>query len=150
MLRIPVMQAGGVPIRAGSAILAVTQQKPSRGAMAKQVDVAEVIGTQPFGPFHVRIIVLCLLIQFLDGFDTQALAYAAPALRDAWGLGPRDLGPVFSWGAVGSGIGSICMGLMADMFGRKKIMIASVALFGVLSLCTVLVTSIEQLLILRP
>ena len=118
--------------------------------MAKQVDVAEIIGTQPFGPFHVRIIVLCLLIQFLDGFDTQALAYAAPALRDAWGLGPRDLGPVFSWGAVGSGIGSICMGLMADMFGRKKIMIASVALFGVLSLCTVLVTSIEQLLILRP
>jgi AAHS family 4-hydroxybenzoate transporter-like MFS transporter len=118
--------------------------------MSKPVDVAEIIGKQPFGPFHVRIIVLCLLIQFLDGFDTQALAYAAPALRDAWGLGPRDLGPVFSWGAVGSGIGSICMGLMADMFGRKKIMIASVALFGVLSLCTVLVTSIEQLLILRP
>jgi AAHS family 4-hydroxybenzoate transporter-like MFS transporter len=118
--------------------------------MSKPVDVAEIIGKQPFGPFHVRIIVLCLLIQFLDGFDTQALAYAAPALRDAWGLGPRDLGPVFSWGAVGSGIGSICMGLMADMFGRKKIMIASVALFGLLSLCTVLVTSIEQLLILRP
>jgi AAHS family 4-hydroxybenzoate transporter-like MFS transporter len=118
--------------------------------MSQRIDVAEIIGKQPFGPFHVRIIVLCLAIQFLDGFDTQALAYAAPALRDAWGLGPRDLGPVFSWGAIGSGIGSICMGLMADMFGRKKIMIASVALFGVLSLCTVLVTSIDQLLILRP
>ena len=118
--------------------------------MAKQADVAEIIGTQPFGPFHVRIIVLCLLIQFLDGFDTQALAYAAPALREAWGLGPRDLGPVFSWGAVGTGIGSICMGLLADIFGRKKIIIASVTVFGLLSLCTVLVTSIDQLLILRP
>src|SRR5262245_25037556 len=114
------------------------------------VDVAEIIGKQPFGPFHIRIIVLCLLIQFLDGFDTQALAYAAPALREAWGLGPRDLGPVFSWGAVGTGIGSICMGLLADIFGRKKIIIASVTVFGLLSLCTVLVTSIDQLLILRP
>jgi AAHS family 4-hydroxybenzoate transporter-like MFS transporter len=118
--------------------------------MAKQVDVAEVIGAQPFGPFHVRIIVLCLMIQFLDGFDTQALAYAAPALREAWGLGPRDLGPVFSWGAVGTGIGSIFMGLLADIFGRKKIIIASVTVFGLLSLCTVLVSSIDQLMILRP
>ena len=50
--------------------------------MSKSVDVAEIISSQPFGPFHVRIIVLCLLIQFLDGFDTQALAYAAPALRE--------------------------------------------------------------------
>jgi MFS transporter, AAHS family, 4-hydroxybenzoate transporter len=118
--------------------------------MSKSVDVAEIISTQPFGRFHTRIIVLCLLIQFLDGFDTQALAYAAPALREAWGLEPGDLGPVFSWGAVGTGIGSICMGLLADIWGRKKIIIASVAVFGLLSLCTVLVTSIDQLLILRP
>jgi MFS transporter, AAHS family, 4-hydroxybenzoate transporter len=118
--------------------------------MSNYVDVAEIIGKQPFGPFHVRIIVLCLMIQFLDGFDTQALGYAAPALRDAWGLEPRDLGPVFSWGAVGTGIGSICMGLLADIFGRKRIMIAAVTVFGLLSLCTVLVTSIGQLMILRP
>ena len=118
--------------------------------MAKQVDVADIIGNQPFGPFHVRIIVLCLMIQFLDGFDTQALAYAAPALRDAWGLGSRDLGTVFSLGAVGTGIGSIFMGFLADIFGRRKIIIASVTVFGLLSLCTVLVSSIDQLLILRP
>jgi len=76
--------------------------------MSKTVDVAEIIADQPFGPFHVRIIVLCLLIQFLDGFDTQALAFAGPALRDAWGLGPQGLGTVVSLGAIGTGIGSIC------------------------------------------
>jgi AAHS family 4-hydroxybenzoate transporter-like MFS transporter len=57
---------------------------------------------------------------------------------------------VFSWGAVGTGIGSIFMGLLADIFGRKRIMIAAVTLFGLLSFCTMLVTSIEQLMILRP
>jgi AAHS family 4-hydroxybenzoate transporter-like MFS transporter len=118
--------------------------------MAKSVDVADIIASQRFGPFHVRIVALCLFVQFLDGFDTQALAYAAPALRAAWHLTPRDLGPVISLGAVGTGLGSIFLGLLADIFGRKKIMIASVTVFGLLSLCTVFVTSIDQLLILRP
>jgi AAHS family 4-hydroxybenzoate transporter-like MFS transporter len=118
--------------------------------MSKTVDVAEIIASQPFGPFHVRIIVLCLLIQFLDGFDTQALAFAGPALRDAWGLGPQGLGTVVSLGAIGTGIGSICMGFLADIFGRKRIIIASVTVFGLLSLCTVLVSNVDELMIVRP
>jgi MFS transporter, AAHS family, 4-hydroxybenzoate transporter len=118
--------------------------------MSNKVDVAEIIANQKFGPFHVRLIVLCLLIQFLDGFDTQALAFAGPALREAWGLGPRDLGTVVSLGAVGTGIGSICMGFLADIFGRKKIIITAVTVFGLLSLCTVLVSSVDELMIIRP
>src|SRR5215471_5156457 len=118
--------------------------------MQKPVDVAEIIGSQPFGAFHVRIIALCLCVQFLDGFDTQALAYAAPALREALHLGPRDLGQVFSLGAAGTGIGSIFLGLLADFFGRKRIIIVAVTAFGLLSLTTVFVTSLNQLLILRP
>lgn len=117
--------------------------------MSNKVDVAEIIGKQPFGRFHVRIIVLCLMIQFLDGFDTQAFAYAAPALREAWGLGPREQGMVVMFGAIGTGVGSICMGFLADIFGRRNMIIAAVAVFGVLSLGTVLVTSIDQLMILR-
>ena len=74
--------------------------------MAKTVDVAEIIGSQRFGAFQLRIVVLCGLVQFLDGFDTQALAYAGPALRAAWHLTPQQLGPVFGFGAFGTGIGS--------------------------------------------
>jgi AAHS family 4-hydroxybenzoate transporter-like MFS transporter len=117
--------------------------------MSKTVDVAEIIASQPFGPFHVRIIMLCLLVQFLDGFDTQAFAYAAPALREAWGFGPREQGSVVMFGAIGTGVGSICMGFLADILGRKRMIIAAVAVFGVLSLGTVLVTSIDQLMIIR-
>ena len=118
--------------------------------MRKSVDVAEIIGAQPFGPFHVRIIALCLAVQFLDGFDTQALAYAAPALREAWNLTPQGLGAVAGFGAFGTGIGSVLLSPMADIFGRKKIIVTAVTLFGLLTLCTVLVTSVDQLLILRP
>jgi AAHS family 4-hydroxybenzoate transporter-like MFS transporter len=118
--------------------------------MAKTVDLAEIIGAQRFGAFQLRIVLLCGLVQFLDGFDTQALAYAAPALREAWHLTPQALGPVFGFGAFGTGIGSVVLSPLADIFGRKRIMITAVTLFGLLTLVTVALTSIDQLLILRP
>ena len=118
--------------------------------MARTVDVAEIIGAQKFGAFQLRIVILCGLVQFLDGFDTQALAYAAPALREAWHLTPQALGPVFGFGAFGTGIGSVVLSPLADIFGRKKIMVTAVTLFGLLTLVTVALTSIDQLLILRP
>jgi AAHS family 4-hydroxybenzoate transporter-like MFS transporter len=117
--------------------------------MAKTVDVSETIGRQRFGPFHVRIIVLCLCVQFLDGFDQQALAYAAPTLRTAWNISPQDLGRVFGFQAFGTGLGSVLLGPLADIVGRKKILISAVTIFGVLTLCTVLLTSADQLLVLR-
>ena len=118
--------------------------------MAKTFDVAEIIGKQQFGGFQLRIVILCGLVQFLDGFDTQALAYAAPALREAWHLTPQALGPVFGFGAFGTGIGSVVLSPLADIFGRKKIIVTAVVLFGLLTLATVTLTSIDQLLILRP
>jgi AAHS family 4-hydroxybenzoate transporter-like MFS transporter len=88
-------------------------------------------------------------VQFLDGFDTQALAYAGPALRAAWNLKPQDLGPVFALGALGTGLGSIVLGFLADIFGRKKVMIAAVTIFGLLTLGTAFLTNVEQLRIWR-
>src|SRR5262249_23190881 len=90
------LQHNGISTRAGA-------------LMAKTVAVGEVIGSQRFGPFQVTIVALCGMIQFLDGFDTQALAYAAPALREAWNLKPQDLGPVFTLGAFGTGLGSVLL-----------------------------------------
>ena len=81
--------------------------------MAKTYDLAEIIGAQRFGAFQLRIVILCGLVQFLDGFDTQALAYAAPALREAWHLTPPQLGLAFSFGAYGTGIGSVLLSPLA-------------------------------------
>src|SRR5579864_447492 len=117
--------------------------------MAKTVDVAEIVGSQRFGAFQLRIVALCGMVQFLDGFDTQALAYAAPALRAAWHVPPQALGPVFALGALGTGLGSVVLGPLADILGRRKVMIATVTIFGVLTFFTAYLTSIEELRIWR-
>lgn len=113
--------------------------------MAKTVDVSELIGSRSFGAFQLRIVVLCGMVQFLDGFDTQAMGYAGPALRAAWHLSPQALGPVFAFGAFGTGLGSILLGPLADVFGRRKVMISTVALFGALTFFTAFVQTIDAL-----
>ena len=60
--------------------------------MGNKVNVAELIGSQRFGAFQLRIVILCGMIQFLDGFDTQAMGYAGPALRAAWHIRAAGIG----------------------------------------------------------
>jgi MFS transporter, AAHS family, 4-hydroxybenzoate transporter len=117
--------------------------------MSRTVDVAEIIGSRRFGAFQIAIVMLCGMVQFLDGFDTQALAYAGPALRTAWDLSPQALGPVFAFGAFGTGLGSIVLGLLADIFGRKKVMITTVSIFGMMTFGTAFLTSVDELRIWR-
>ena len=86
---------------------------------------------------------------FLDGFDTQAIGYVAPALAKEWGLTKGALGPVFSAGLFGLMIGALLFGPLADRIGRKRIIILSTLAFGVCALATAFVHDVNTLLAIR-
>jgi MFS transporter, AAHS family, 4-hydroxybenzoate transporter len=116
---------------------------------ASQVDVAEFIDQQPVGGFQIRLLLICAAVLFLDGFDTQAIGFAAPALAKEWGLTKGALGPVFSAGLFGLMIGALLFGPLADRIGRKKIIIFSTLAFGIGALVTALVNDVNTLLAIR-
>ena len=79
---------------------------------------------------------LCALVVLLDGLDTQVIGYLGPALAAEWKIPPAVLGPVFSAGLVGLMGGLLTLGPLADVWGRKRTILVSVALFGVFTLLT--------------
>jgi AAHS family 4-hydroxybenzoate transporter-like MFS transporter len=114
-----------------------------------QIDVAEFIDKQPVGGFQFKLLLTCAAVLFLDGFDTQAIGYVAPALAKEWGLTKGALGPVFSAGLFGLMIGALLFGPLADRIGRKKIVIFSTLAFGVGALVTAFVHDVNTLLAIR-
>ncbi len=116
---------------------------------ASTVDVAAFIDAQPVGAFQIKLLLTCATVLFLDGFDTTAIGYVAPALAKELNLSRAALGPVFSAGLFGLMIGALLLGPLADRIGRKRIIIFSTLAFGIGTLVTALVNDVGTLLVVR-
>lgn len=112
-------------------------------------DVQQFLDAQPFSRYQKLILWLCFLIVAIDGFDTASIGFIAPAIRAEWGLSPAALAPLFGVGLFGLMAGSFLFGPLADRYGRKPVLVFSVAFFGVASLLSAWSTDLTMLLVLR-
>lgn len=112
-------------------------------------NVTQIIDEERIKPFQILAIVLCSLVAFLDGLDSQSIAVAAPIIAGNLNLARSALGPVFSAGLLGAMIGALTFGPLADRFGRKRMLVAAAFLFGVFTILTAQANSLESLLAVR-
>nr|WP_241024790.1 MFS transporter [Paraburkholderia sp. Ac-20340] len=116
---------------------------------ARQTDVQAFIDERPLSRFQTLVIVLCFLTVAIDGIDIGLAAYIAPSVRAEWGLTVTQLAPIFLSGLIGMMVGSLAFGPLADRYGRRPVMLASVACFGVATLASLLASNIAELSALR-
>ncbi len=112
-------------------------------------NVQQFIDQHPFSPLQKRVLALCFLVVAIDGFDTASIGFIAPALRGEWGLSAAALAPLFGAGLFGLMAGALLLGPMADRFGRKPVLLLSVAFFGLTSLLSAFADNMTTLLVLR-
>jgi len=96
-----------------------------------------------------RTIGLCFLVALMEGLDLQAAGIAAQGMAAAFELDKLQMSWVFSAGIFGLLPGAFAGGWLADRIGRKRVLMASVGLFGVFSLATALAWDFNSLLVAR-
>jgi MFS transporter, AAHS family, 4-hydroxybenzoate transporter len=103
--------------------------------MASQaVNVSPLIDDSPLNWFHIRVVALCACLLFFEGFDLNAISYAAPALAKVLAIPRPMLGPIFSAGQIGLVMGALLCGIAGDRWGRKRVFIFCALDFGLATL----------------
>lgn len=114
-----------------------------------KMNIAEKLDQSAFSKNHFFILLICTLCMIIDGFDVQAISFAAPTLIAEWGVDKQAFGSVFGAGLLGMAIGAFTLAPLADKYGRKPILIISMIILSASMAATVFADNIQYLRIVR-
>ncbi len=86
-------------------------------------DLRFAIDHGPMRPFQILAILLCVVLNALDGYDVLSIAFVAPAIARLWHLEPQVLGLLLSAGPAGMAVGALLIAPLGDVLGRRRTII---------------------------
>ena len=95
------------------------------------MNLREKIDNSPMGFYQWAIVLMAAVMNFLDGFDVLAIAFTATNISKDFGLSKTEFGMLVSAGLIGMVVGSMVLAPLADKFGRRPILLLSVAFSAV-------------------
>ena len=102
-----------------------------------------------YSPILYLVAFIVALGGLLSGFDTGVISGALLFIKDEWNLSDYLQGILVSSTLVGATIGAILNGHLADLFGRKKILIFTAVLFFIGSIFCAAAPNINILILSR-
>ena len=127
----------------------VVASAPTPSGSLRIVDIGSILGDAPLRGLPILVLALSFIVIMLDGYDLICLSFVAPQLAKIFDIPVSSFGPVFTAGYVGIMVGGVLIGPLADRFGRKSVLIFSVALFGTFSLLPIVDLSYGHLIAYR-
>lgn len=108
-----------------------------------------IIRENPMLPFQWIAVGLCVAMTALDGFDVLAVAFVGPELAVEWGVTATQQANMGNAGLFGMIVGSLIFSPVADIIGRRNVLLVSLLLITAGMFVSALTTSYEQMLVLR-
>ncbi len=115
----------------------------------KEPTISEQIHANDMTRFQITAVGVCIMINFLDGFDVIAIAFAAPEIARDWSLAPTELGVVFSSGLAGMVLGALFLSPFADRFGRRPLILLCLVIISAGMLASAAADSVGHLVTMR-
>jgi AAHS family 4-hydroxybenzoate transporter-like MFS transporter len=100
-------------------------------------------------PFHKRLLIVSCLVTFFDGLDFSLIAFTLPYLREQMALTDEMTGFVSSAAFAGQMVGSLVGSYIADIVGRRPVILWCTVLSALLTFATGFAGTPEMLIVLR-
>ena len=117
------------------------------GVLAR--DVERGLDEVEVGSGHRKVTVLAGLGWMFDAMDIGLVSFVVAALAAEWGLSQGQVGLAISVGLFGMFVGAAASGTLADRFGRKAVLMATLLVYSVATGLTALAWGYGALLVLR-
>jgi AAHS family 4-hydroxybenzoate transporter-like MFS transporter len=111
----------------------------------KTVEVTGVVDSAKYIGVPLGITFLTVLMMLVDGYDLQTMAFVAPVIIPEWHVSPAYVLWLQSGSMIGMAIGSVALGRLGDVIGRRKSYIWCLAFLFVGSLLSALATNLWEL-----
>jgi AAHS family 4-hydroxybenzoate transporter-like MFS transporter len=95
-----------------------------------RIDIERLIDEAPLGALQWRVLLLCALAAFLDGFDVTAISQATPAMAAEWHVTPGELRWIVTSAVIGIAASALLVAPLGDYFGRRVVLLCSFLLVG--------------------
>lgn len=125
--------------------MTTAQQNPSGSPHS----IYDLIGNTPMTGFQVLVVIMCFVLNMNDGIDVLVVSYTGSEILSEWGLSKALQGYIYSSGLAGMTLGCLFIAPIADRIGRRRLFIFAIALESLAMILSSLVTSYNQLLVLR-
>ena len=110
--------------------------------MNDRIDLGDLLDASPVRRGHVLTVATLFLVLLIDGYDLAVTGQMLPAIASTLGVPTASLTGAFALQPMGQAIGGLLLSPLADHFGRKRMLIALLALFSVATLQSVFAGSI--------
>lgn len=117
--------------------------------MSVEQSIDPVLERPAMGAYRWSLYAVCGLLMALEGYDAYVVANLAPVIARSLDIPIPSLGFIFTAQGAGMAIGFYTIPMLADRIGRRQLIVAGSALFGILTLASTLATDLNSFVLIR-